>query len=118
MKEQVENYISKLLVEEQFPDATMERATRFLRVGDLRQLMDLPLSPDAMIQVGSVLQIPSSNGQVLTSLGSVPTLSEAVRRKLRVLVDECGEYTEAALFVLSKDLQARALNHLHTEDDA
>ncbi len=106
--ERTERYIRQLIIEDRLPPDVMERARRFLYCGDLSPLFELPLPLDAMMQAGRVLtcalplQAPPP--------APLPTLSSATREQLRALANEAGTYAEAALFILSRDLQARAFN--------
>ncbi len=106
----VNNHIDYLLAADCMPAETMKRARRFLYVGDVNRLFDLPLSPDEMVQVGTVLLRAPANGRSSTYGEPRPVLAPPLRRRLRALVDEGGAHAEAALFVLGQDLKARAFN--------
>lgn len=115
MTDQIKRHIDALLKDEDLPSTTMERATLFIRIGDLHCLTQLPLEPDAMMEVGSVLAQASSNRYSTASGDTAPVLSDAVRKQLHTLVDENSEHVEAALFVLSRDLRIRAQHRARSE---
>ncbi len=110
MKARIESLIDEIIAEDGLPSSVLERATAFIRDGELRLLTELPLSPDEMIQVGTVLlRAPASERS--SAYGEPrPVLAPPLRRRLRALVDEGGAHAEAALFVLGQDLKARAFN--------
>lgn len=97
----------------------MQRAEQFFLGGDLNQLTDLPIGSDEMIEAGKVLLGAPSIRQYAAASGhprgrspasTYPTLSESLRERLVALIREGGEYAEAALYLLSHDLRARACN--------
>lgn len=107
---EIQSHVSKLIAEDDLPASTLERAAHFIRNGDLSRLMELPLGPDDMIEAGTVLLRAPSPSRATASCHPAPVLSEALRHRLRALVSEGNEFAEAALFILSQDLKARALN--------
>lgn len=114
MNEQIRDNIDNLLEEYDLPYDAMGRATRFLRIGELSKLYELPLPPEEMIEAGHVLlQAPSGMNGATNGTATkrpVPVLSEPVRRRLHHLFKEDGESAEAALYILTQDLKARAFN--------
>lgn len=117
MKVRIEQYIETLLMEEGLPAGVMKRGERFLQWGDLHQLTELPLLPDEMVEVGvMLLRAPTPDMPDRTVTGDpAPTLSEPVRGKLRALVDAADVHAEAALFILCRDVRARAFNRILDE---
>lgn len=95
----------------------MERTARFIQIGDLNQLYELPLGDNELLHVGRVLTKAPSSTHVSLSGAPLPVLPDAARDHLHVLLDEDSEYTEAALFVLTQDVKARAHNHVLSKQE-
>lgn len=115
MKERLENHVSKLLAEDGLPASILERAALFIRSGDLSRLMELPLCPDDLIEAGTILLRTPSGRHASTSCDPVPVLSEPLRQRLQAIAAEESKFADAALFILSQDLRARALNRTLAE---
>mgnify|MGYP001183573079 CR=1 FL=1 len=108
-------HLRRIVESENLPEGIMERAERFFLAGDLNQLFELPIDTDEMIEASKVLMsAPSIRQYAKTSEQSeprvYPTFSESLRSCLLRLVHEGSEHAEAALFLLSHDLRARACN--------
>ena len=105
----IDHDVNTLLLQDRLSESALLRAEEYFRRGDLSQLIQLPLAPAEMIQAAEVLLNAPSNHYPSASSPS-STLSVATRQRLRSLVEEDGIHAEAALFVLTRDLRARALN--------
>lgn len=100
-------HFQALLEEEGLPPDAQARARRFLSSASLDELRSLPLDPDDLLAIGRVLaQMPSSNHAPSEAL---PSFSRETRSRLRALFEEDGPYADAALFLLTQDLRARAI---------
>lgn len=112
MNDSIKRHIRKLIEQDGLPDDTLIRAKRFflLHANGPACLYDIPLGPDERDQIGRLLAHKSLDDQRVAAK-PVPTLSSATRLQLRALFDSGSEHAEAALYVLSQDLQARAFNH-------
>lgn len=90
----------------------MERAWRFLSHGDLTLLFELPLDPATLLRAGVMLVHTPARPPSPLPTEPVPTLTASMRARLHTLVEAEGRYADAALFLLSRDLQAQAFNRL------
>lgn len=117
MDERTQRHLDTLLQEDGLSSDVLIRASRFIRNGNLDELTSLPLSPEEMTQAGRVLLQAPSNNFLSPSQAPLPTLSAAVRYRLRTIFEADGLNAEAALFVLSQDLKARAFNRALAQQD-
>lgn len=120
MKKRIAMYIATLLNENGLPDDAVERARRFFtRPGSIDELLALPLSPDGVLEATGVLQWTLPDSATRTE-EPAPTLSAPTRHMLLdIYQDDNGRngsnysgsgLSEAALFLLARDIEARAFN--------
>lgn len=110
MEHRVHHHYQALLEEDGLPADTPRRAERFLREGNKEKLWSLPLSSEEMYKAGTVIAHATFVSSYPSDSTPITPLPDSLRKKLHVLFEEGSPHSEAALFVLSRDLQVRALN--------